>query len=359
VSRKKIRLIAAAVVFGVSASTLTAAIPASAGASPKSAAPARATGATGTGTLPQVHAGRRAASWLASQVTASGDLVTPQHTPDISDTALTVLALAAAGGHRHVARRALSYMESHVHAYVRVDGHDGPGQLATLILDAHVLGVNPATFGGTDLVTRLLATMRTSGSDAGLFGVQSPTYDGAYRQGLSLAALAAAGVTQRSKVRPAIQWLQNQQCANGGWEAFRSSTSTPCTKTDPNTYTGPDTNSTALAIEGLAAQHATMKLSPLPFYSSLQAPKGGWGYYGGAADPDSTALVIQALLALHRSVSSPRFRKGNKDPVTALVGFQLHSGAFYYPTAGAPKTANALATEQALPALEKKAFPFR
>ena len=74
--------------------------------------------------------------------------------------------------------------------YVRVDGSDGPGQLALLILDAHAMGVNPKAFGATDLVSCLLATERTSGTDKVLFGAQDATYDGAYRQGLSLAALA-------------------------------------------------------------------------------------------------------------------------------------------------------------------------
>ena len=50
--------------------------------------------------------------------------------------------------------------------------------------------MSPTSFGGTNLVARLLATQRTTGTDAGLFGAQDPTFDGAYRQGLALAALA-------------------------------------------------------------------------------------------------------------------------------------------------------------------------
>lgn len=307
-------------------------------------------------TLPQSGAAHRAAVWLSSQVNAQG-YETSSGSPDLSDTALAVLALAAAGNEHAVALRALRYLERHVDGYVKAGGKDAPGQIATLILGAHALGVNPRRFDGTNLVVRLLKTMRTTGTDAGLFGAQSPTYDGAYRQGLALAALAAAGVTQPSTVGRAVTWLQRQQCGDGGWEAIRS-TSVACAPTDPATYTGADTNSTALAIEGLEAQHAHLTHSPLGFYASLQSPDGGWGYYGGTADPDSTGLVVQSLLALHESVSAARFQKGADDPVTALLSFQLGDGAFFYPSPPAPNTPDALATEQALPALAKKAFPF-
>lgn len=297
--------------------------------------------------LPQTAAADRAASWLASKVNARG-YVSSSGRPDLSDTTLTILALAATRTEGSVAHRALRYVEQHVDAYVQSSGVDQPGELATLILDAHELGVSPRDFGGTNLVTRLLQTLQTSGPDEGLFGVQDPTYDGAYREGLSLMALAAVGETKRSVVGSAVTWLQRQQCSNGAWEAFRSSTATPCTKTDPTTYTGPDTNSTALAILGLTSQHATFAVAPLHALARFESSSGGWGYYGGPADPDSTALVVQAILALHDNVAASPFVKGTKDPASAILGFQLRSGAFYYPGS---RTANALSTEQVVPAL--------
>ena len=352
-SRKKSRTIVAAVIGGLAISTLGAGGTAWAGgvASPPSVEPRSVV------TLPQQHAAHRAAVWLASKVNAKG-YVTFSGNPDVSDTTLTVLALAAAGGERHTALRALDYLKSHVTTYVNAGGHDGAGQLATLILDAHSLDESPTSFGGTNLVKRLLKTMRTTGHDAGLFGVQDPTYDGAYRQGLALAALAAAGVRATTQLAPAISWLQRQQCANGGWESYRASTTAACPPSDPATYTGPDTNSTALAVQGLVARRAKTHHNPVSFFKALQSADGGWGYYGGTADPDSTALVIQALVSLHDSVSSTTFRKGSKDPASALLAFQLAGGAFYYPAAGSPKTASGLATEQAAPALMSKAYPF-
>src|ERR1019366_7530821 len=111
-------------------------------------------------TLPQKPAAHKAAVWLASKVNAKG-FVTFSGTPDVSDTTLVVLALAAAGSEHATALRSLSYLKAHVNAYVTSGGHDGAGQLATLILDAHEMRQSPTSFGGTNLVKRLLKTMRS------------------------------------------------------------------------------------------------------------------------------------------------------------------------------------------------------
>ena len=356
-SSTRFRTVTAIVVGALLVTTLAASGAAFASGVSRSSSAAASSRKAAVLTLPQKHSAQRAAVWLASKVNAQGFISLSGH-PDLSDTAQAVLALAAAGNEHKAALRALNYLKSHVNTYVTQGGTDGPGQLATLTLGAHALGVNPAKFGGTNLVTRLLATKRSSGSDVGLFGAQDPTYDGAYRQGIALAALAAAGVHSSGAVGPAITWLEHQQCSNGGWESYRSSTTTPCPPTDAATYSGPDTNSTALAIEGLQAQHAALHHYLAVFFRALQYADGGWGSYGGASDPDSTSLVVQALLSMHRTVSSSTFRRGTKDPVSAVLAFQLKSGAFYFPAQGSPKTANFLATEQAIPALMSKSLPF-
>lgn len=306
--------------------------------------------------LPQLPVARTAMAWLASQVNPSG-YIPGTSGPDLSDTALVPISAEAAGTHAATARAAVAYLESNVDSYVTEDGHDGPGQLATLILDAVATGASPTDFGGTNLVARLEATMRTSGAQAGLFGVQSATYDGAYRQGLSLIALAAAGVVNTPTIRPAITWLKDQQCPSGGWEAYRATVSHGCGRSDPTTYSGPDTNSTALAIEGLRAQRVNPVHSPLSFLAGLEATHGGWGYYGAAADPDSTALVMGALTVLNQGATAARWVKHGNDPTAVLLGFRLSNGAFYYPISGSPDTANLLATEQAIVALGAYPFP--
>ena len=77
------------------------------------------------------------------------------------------------------------------------------------------------------------------------------------------------------------------------------------------------------------------------------------------SDPDSTALVIQALIAENSPPTAAMWRKGADSPFTALAAYQLGCaqpgyGAFFFP----PTTsANVFATVQAVPAMASKALP--
>jgi hypothetical protein len=317
--------------------------------------------------LPQTGAAQRAATWLAGQIGPQGFI--PQaggDQPDLSSTAQAVLALSAGDVDLGAARRALAFLEGDVDGYVVVDGADGPGKLAVLILDAVALGADPASFGGTDLVARLLATQQATGPDAGLFGTETQLADydaGTYHQGLVLAALAAAGVRGTSVVRAGIAWLAAQQCPDGGW-TLPDQALNACNG-DPASFAGPDTNSTALALEGLAAEAAlptSVSSAALTFLADGQDADAGWSYFPntvatpGATDPDSTALVVQALVAAGASPTGDPFDKGPANPVSILTSFQLASGAFYFPPA--PSPANVVATYQAVPALVGLPFPW-
>jgi hypothetical protein len=328
--------------------------------------------------LPQLPAAQAAATWLADQLTPQGFIPNAEGStqPSLSSMAQAVLALAAANVDLSGAARAVAYLESNVDAYVTSGGVDGPAQLALLILDAEAVGVDPTSFGGTNLVSRLLATEQTSGVDAGLFGTEAqvPAFSaGGYQQGLALTALAAAGVRNTTQTEAAVNWLVGEQCPDGGWTSpdnagDAGNGANPCSG-DPADFAGPDTNSTALAIEGLAAQGAitpSISSAALSFFSAGQDSDAGWSFYPSAVDapqstdPDSTSLVIQALVALGVSPTSSTFTQGGANPVSALLSFQLTSGsdigAFYFPPAPAP--ANIIATYQAVPALAGLAFPF-
>ena len=326
-------------------------------------------------TLPQVPVARSAAQWLANQLTPQGYFPNaPGSTvPSLDSTANTILALTAANVDLPGAEAALTYLEGNVNAYVTQSGSDGPGQLALLILDAESLGASPTSFGGTNLVARLLATEQASGTNAGMFGTTAQTAGfaaGSYEQGLALAALAAAGVKGTSQVNAATTWLQSQECPDGGW-SFSNQTIDGCV-VSPNNYPGPegpDNNSTAVAVQGLIAQgalSAAQQATVLSFYTAGQDADGGWSYYPntvsapGSTDPDSTSYVIQALVALGQSPTGSTLTKGTATPVSVLLSFQLttgtDAGAFFFPPAPAP--ASSLATYQAVPALAGLAFPF-
>ena len=310
-------------------------------------------------TLPQKAAAKAAAVWLASQFTSQGyiPVAVGSTQPDYGDTVQAVLAFETTKDENALAGKALTYLSKHINAYVKVGGQDAPGQLSYLILAAVGAGQDPAAFGGTDLVGRLEATIRTTGAQVGLFGVQSPTFNGAYRQGLSLGALAAAGVSG-SPVAPAITWLEGQRCASGGWETFRADTAKKCPVVNPETFTGPDTNSTGLAVDGLTAQGVMVHNVTVDWLARAQTADGGWPYQkGDAFDGNSTATVIQALLALGLNPTAARFDKGSQNVVAALLSLQVTSGSgkggiAYQPNADGTLTPNVLATVQSIPALE-------
>lgn len=333
---------------------------AAAGAAPAAAAgpPAARAGTTAAAPTP-AQAG---AGWIGRQF--SGRFVRSNGAPDPGATAEAVLALAAAGEGGDKAHKALGWLSKHFQPYVSPGGVDDAGALATVILAARSLGVDPTAFGGTaaknNLVHRLEDSQETSGSDVGLFGTSDPTYNGAFRQGLALMALASVGVSNPA----GVAWLQNQQCSDGGFESYRSDTTTPCAAPDPDDFTGPDTNSTSLAVEGLLAQDATFPVDPTAFFESAQNADGGFGYIGASSqspDPDSTGEVIQALVALGQ-LDNPAFTQpGDQTPLTALASFQLgcssprsERGAYTFPGDEGP---NLLAALEAVPGAAEVAFP--
>ena len=80
----------------------------------------------------------------------------------------------------------------------------------------------------------------------------------------------------------------------------------------------------------------------------------------GTTDPDSTALVIQAVESLGQSPSAPMFVKGGADPVTSLLSFQITSGPGRGALTFSPGTGpDELATYQGVPALAGVTVPFR
>jgi hypothetical protein len=179
----------------------------------------------------------------------------------------------------------------------------------------------------------------------GLYGTADPTYDGVWRQSLSLLAQDTVEVKPAAK---AVDWLLGQQCADGSFPAFRADTKAPCGAKTPV-----DTNSTAAAVQALAALggHDTATGKAVTWLKSVQNKDGGWGYSpGGASDANSTSVVIGALTAVGEKPDA--VVKDGKSPYDALLKLALPcdaGGAFaFQPDKKGKLAANADATAAAV-----------
>ena len=307
-----------------------------------------------------------AAHWLAAQVTAAGDVPDSHGNPSVGNTLQTALGLSAAGRDQATFDRIVAWLAAHVDEVTGTGADADPGSLGFLMMVVAVAHDDATDFGGVDLVTRLGGTLGAfeSGLYGSYSGVGDPTYSGVYEQSLAILGLAAVGAPQSPA---ALDWLAGQQCGgtdefNGAWMSYRAP-STPCTAFDSTTFTGIDTNSTSLADEALVAAGRTPTYDALAWLARTENADGSFGYFvGNDGDPDSTALVIQAIAAGGQSPTSGVWVKGKANPMTALLSFQLgcdapasDQGAFTFPgSGGAP---NPLATEQGAWGAAGAAFP--
>jgi hypothetical protein len=263
-------------------------------------------------------------SWLSEQLAASTPLIGFDDKPNWGVTLDAGIALAAIDNAFETSNPALAEIWEKFVAEsdtaVQVGGIDDPGLLAKAILLAVAIGQDPRSLGsdsGPDLVAGLLALEQTAGPDTGLFGSGFALYDGVFRQGLALRALAAVDVTPSSA---SIDWVLNQQCSDGSWMPYRSDLNTECAF-DGDAFVGPDSNSTASALQALA----TLQVPTAPMDWSAgrtwllenRNEDGGWGFFpGDATDPNSTASALQALIdTTDRSVYF--------SAAQALIDFQL------------------------------------
>lgn len=134
-------------------------------------------------------------------------------------------------------------------------------------------------------------------TDAGLFGSSDPTYDGIFRQSLSILALKAVNQPVPAS---AVKWLMDQQCPDGSFQAYRANLSTPCTGPNFELFTGKDSNSTAIGAAALQSVGKTARAAQaIKWLTANQNADGGMSFFkGGSSDASSTALTIFALRSI-------------------------------------------------------------
>ncbi|HEX4728200.1 MAG TPA: hypothetical protein VH298_10415, partial [Jatrophihabitans sp.] len=175
-SRRAARVIAAAATLAAATALL---VPSAYGAT---AVPSTTAAPSTASTARPQQVASYGAGWLARQITANGGYLTGFGVPDPTDTAYAVVGLHAAGVGRQASDQAIGYLQTQLgDALAGSDGNDSPGALAYYILAAVSAGADPYHFGGqaasNDLVDRLLATERGTGTARGLFGSADPSFD--------------------------------------------------------------------------------------------------------------------------------------------------------------------------------------
>jgi prenyltransferase beta subunit len=217
-----------------------------------------------------------------------------------------------------------------------------------LLMAVVAISGTPTDFGGANLVSQ---TWSHYGAATGAFGA-SPYLTDTWAQAWPILGLAAAGepipVT-------ATNYLTSLQNSDGGWPFSTA-------------WGGPsDSNSTALAMQALLAAEvptdATFIVSATDYLENLQNSDGGWPYntaWGPAAsDANSTAYVVQALLALDQDLTVSKWATGGIDPLHALYDFQKSDGPFVWQwdSPWTPPSDDAIATRQAVLPLMGMPFP--
>lgn len=227
---------------------------------------------------------------------------------------------------------AYQYLTANLAAETATAG--GTGKLILAVLAGKL---DPTAFGGQNLIIRL--------------GTFDNTTTGAYGNGStfgqSLAILALKGAGQVIPA-PAVTELEGLQDTDGSWN-YQAST---------NSIAG-DTNSTAIAVEaliaaGVGASDASMTKA-IAYLHTQQNSDGGFTYSApGVSDPDSDALVIQALVALNEDPIGAGWTVGGKTVFNDLLSRQTADGGSIYP--GNPKS-DAFTTSQVPAGLKQVPLP--
>jgi len=323
----------AAIVIGLLVALSLYAAPAEAQPAPAPAAP----------TIDHSEAISKALAYLQTKQLPNGGI--EGWSPGVADdftTIKTVIAVAAA-------RRPVSFLTSvsdttpldYLAARAVTYTHDTTGTLfpgrAGMLAVAVVAGDDdPYNFGGMNIINELTATYHAA------TGAYSTTAQQGWTSGAAgtinqLWAILGLAAAQETVPISATDFLIGLQEPDGGWGWGAG-------------YGDVDT--TALVLQALIASGnvgpADTKVQEgLAFLRNGQADSGGWESWGSLS-ADSTAAAIQAIVAAGYAPATESWAAANGNPHTALTGLQAADGSF---------GGNALGTAHAIAGLAEAPLP--
>lgn len=254
---------------------------------------------------------RLAGDWLVGQLT-SGLVHNDQY--DFDDIGLTLdvaFALDQVGGYDATLDEIEAAVAPGVPGYTTgVDwGSDDvyAGPTAKAVVFARLVGADPTTYGGVDLLAQLRARIATTKPIKGRLQDRSATdYANVIGQAYAVRALTAAG---ERRARSATKFLLKQQCDAGyfrlGFTKRRKLADQTCDGGNPRRVSAPDTDATALALATLVALDSDRPRVGRAIRDAarwLRHEQGRRGGFGGGtstekANANSTGLAGWALAA--------------------------------------------------------------
>jgi len=294
------------------------------------------------------HAAPAAAGWLARQFVDGNHLEVvfgDQTFPDQGLTADAVLAFDAADVSQQFAAAATTWLAgADVLPFYVGDGTDEsyPGALAKLALVAIAQAEDPATFGGVNLVERLRARQDAASgrfSDRSQYG----DFTNGITQSLAIIALRRAGDTAAELTKP-VDFLVASRCTDGGF---------PLQFGQPTCASDVDTTAfvvQALLAAGRGAGAGSAAGAALDHLEAVQDDGGGFGGSGptSAVNANSTGLAAQALRVGGRAAAADAAVKYLLGQQVGCDGPDEQRGAIAYDATGFDKSTAVRATAQAL-----------
>jgi energy-coupling factor transport system substrate-specific component len=240
----------------------------------------------------------RAADWLEAQQRPSGGFAaSTEGDAGAEMTAWAMLALAATGRNpldvAKLGKTPVDFLRSHI------DEIKDAGDVARTILALEAAGVDSRDFAGEDLVGRLFAQRRQSGSYQGWPATSA----------YAVLALRAAGATDATA--KTVEWLRKVQGKDGGWG---------------NEPGGPSTPEITGAVLQVLTPGSDAADRALAYLRQAKRPNGGFAPADNlSANAQATAWAAEGLLAAGKDPAG--FGPG-KSSFTYLRDQQAEDGHF-------------------------------
>jgi hypothetical protein len=304
---------------------------------PLASAAAAASTTAPAGSTSTHNPAQAAAGWLARQMVGGSHFTETFDGATFPDQGLTIdaiYAFAATGTATGYAARAMGWLaRPHILANYIGNGTTSAyaGATANLLLGAEVQGADPDTFGGVDLPSRLASLLTASGrySDKSKFG----DFSNVFSQSLAIIAMTRLSGAPAS----AVKFLASSECPDGGF---------PLNFGKKKCVADPD--ATAMVVQALLAAHRpTPAERGLHWLASVQQSDGGFvSPPATTANSNSTGLAGEAFVAGGWFKRAVRARGFLLSVQVGCAGPSDQQGAIAYDSSGFNASTAAFATAQ-------------